>query len=175
ANFTPEATVLTASALVLFSLSITAWGLQQIYARGFYARKQMWTPVLIGTTATLVAIPLMVWLSQPDMMGVTGLALASSLAILGYAFALALVWHRRNGFKGVEGMTLTLGRSVGAGIISGVVGWKVADLILEATGPTFGSSLLAFAAGGTVIAGIYLGLSWLLGSPELRQLSGRVS
>ncbi len=175
ANFTASATILTASALVWFSLSITAWGIQQVYARAFYAMRQMWTPVLIGTTATLVALPLMVTLSDEERMGVIGLALASSLAVTGYAVALFLVWHQRTGFRDTSGVLRTAARSLLSASAAGLAGWKVADLILSETGLTFPGSLLAVLVGLLVVSGVYLGLSWLLGSPELRQLAGRLS
>ena len=175
ANFTPAATVLTASALVFHSLSITAWGVQQVYARGFYAKKQMWTPVLIGTTATIVAIPLMVLLAGGDMLGVAGLALASSIAVTGYAVALAMVWHRRNGTDEVSGVLSALGRGLVGAVVGGLAGWRVSEAILAATGPTLGGSAVAIVAGGLTVGLLYLSLNWLLGSPEIRQLAGRMS
>jgi putative peptidoglycan lipid II flippase len=172
-NFTLDATLLTALALVFFGLSIAAWGAQQVYARGFYARSRMWTPVLAGTAASFVAVPLMLWMSQDDVLGVTGLALASSIGISGYALTLGILWHRAVGTEGLSGLLATLGRSAFAAGAAGAAGWKAADLVLSRTGLSFGGSLGAIGLGVTVIAAVYLALEWALRSPELRELAGR--
>jgi peptidoglycan biosynthesis protein MviN/MurJ (putative lipid II flippase) len=55
----------------------------------------MWLPVLVGTVATVVAIPLS--LVMFDAAGVEGLAIASTLVMWLYTIALALIWgHRRS-------------------------------------------------------------------------------
>jgi peptidoglycan biosynthesis protein MviN/MurJ (putative lipid II flippase) len=87
--------VATAGTVVFFAIGVPMWGIQQILARGFYAREQMWAPVVVGTLATAAAVPIY-WLLD-DAMGVDGLALASSVAITLYTAALALVWYRRTG------------------------------------------------------------------------------
>ena len=43
-RFSEAGTVLTAAALVGYSLSIPAWGVHQIFGRSFYAHRQMWIP-----------------------------------------------------------------------------------------------------------------------------------
>ena len=174
-NFTLDHTLVTASALVLYALGITAWGVQQVYARGFYARRQMWTPVVVGTTATLLAIPLMLWLSQDELFGVTGLALASSIAISAYAIALAVIWHRRLSTEGLTDLVSTLVRSLVAALLAGAAGWTAARLVLADSGLVSGASIVALVLGGLVVAAVYLGLSWLFRSPELLQLVARES
>ena len=56
-SFGPEDTLVTAAVAAVFALSIPAWGAQQVLARAFYAKRRMWTPVLIGTAVAIVAIP----------------------------------------------------------------------------------------------------------------------
>ena len=90
-------TAAAAGTVVFFALGIPLWGVQQILARAFYAREQMWAPVVIGTLATAAAIP--IYWGLYEAMGVDGLALASTLSILIYTAGLALVWYGRTGWE----------------------------------------------------------------------------
>ncbi len=56
---------LVAGLLIWFALAIPAWGIHQILSRWFYAHQRMWLPVVIGTAATAVAIPLALWFLDP--------------------------------------------------------------------------------------------------------------
>ena len=48
---------LVATLLMIFAFSIPAWGLHQLLARHFYAKRKMWTPVLVGTAFSVIAVP----------------------------------------------------------------------------------------------------------------------
>ena len=96
-SFDATDTIATAGTVVFFALGIPLWGIQQILSRGFYAREQMWAPVVIGTLSTAVAIP--IYWGLYEAMGIDGLALASTLSILVYTMALAVVWYGRTGWE----------------------------------------------------------------------------
>ncbi|HEX6220443.1 MAG TPA: murein biosynthesis integral membrane protein MurJ, partial [Acidimicrobiia bacterium] len=81
---------LVATLLTIYAFSIPAWGMHQLLVRHFYAKRKMWTPVLIGTAFSLIAIP--VWLVLYDVMGVEGFALASTLVMVGYALGMLVAW-----------------------------------------------------------------------------------
>ena len=55
--FDEAASEVVAGLVAIFALSIPAWGIHQVIARWFYAHRRMWLPVLIGTGATVLAIP----------------------------------------------------------------------------------------------------------------------
>lgn len=82
-----------ATLLGWFAIAIPAWAIHQILARWFYAHGRMWLPVLVGTGATLVAIPASLILF--DAVGVAGLALASSAVMWIYTIALVTSWGSR--------------------------------------------------------------------------------
>ncbi|MBT8213861.1 MAG: murein biosynthesis integral membrane protein MurJ, partial [Acidimicrobiia bacterium] len=71
-RFTPEDTTATASALFFYALAIPIWGVLQIVTRAFYARRQMLTPVAVGTGATVVAVPL--YIALEASLGLRGVA-----------------------------------------------------------------------------------------------------
>ena len=162
---------LVASLLVIYAFSIPAWGLHQILARHFYAKRRMWVPVVIGTAGTVVAIPL--WLGLYSTMGVEGLALASTLVMSAYALALLVAWGTDSGWAPV--------REILPSLIRGLVAAAVAVLVsLPLVNGLFGSGELgvlqglgAAAAGGLTAVAAFLAVSYLLRAPELRDLTAR--
>ena len=157
-SWDPADTIATAGTLVFFALGVPMWGIQQILARGFYAREQMWAPVVIGTLATAAAVPIYWFLERT--MGVDGLALASSLSIFLYTAALAIVWYGRTGWEHAAPVLATALRNLPVAALAGIAAWGVSEWILGVFAePGALPSLLAAAAGGTVLLGLSLGPS----------------
>jgi putative peptidoglycan lipid II flippase len=157
-RFEAADTLASSGALVFYALGIPAWGVQQLLARGFYARRQMWVPVVTGTIATVVAVPLYIALKEP--LGVEGLALASTLAVTTYTIALALVWVRRTGTGPSLAVLKGTARSLIPAVVAGLAGWGVGTAIGF---DDFSQSLLALVAGSLTVAAAFLGVAALLG------------
>ena len=154
-SFLATDSVATASTVVLFSIGIPMWGIQQILARGFFAREEMWPPVVLGTIATAIALPAY-WILNRTM-GLDGLALASSIAITVYTALLALAWYRRTGTDHLRPVVRTTVRNLPLAAAAGVVAWVAARAILSALGSDgFWANGLAAAAAGTVVLVITL-------------------
>ena len=83
----------TASTLAFFSLSMFAWGAQNILARGFYATRDTLTPAIVGTALTFLNLPVY-WLLVRQMQHL-GLALASSCGVAAYTVVLFILLNRR--------------------------------------------------------------------------------
>jgi putative peptidoglycan lipid II flippase len=83
----------TASVVVFLSLGLSGWAAQTVISRGFYALGSTWTPTIVGTIIAVLAVPLYVTLRVHA--DAVGLALASSIAITIYVFALGWLEHRR--------------------------------------------------------------------------------
>ena len=83
----------TAATLALFSVGMFAWGAQGILARGFYAARNTFTPVAVGTSIAFLSLP-MYWALARHWQHL-GLALSSSLAVMSYAFILFVLFNRR--------------------------------------------------------------------------------
>ena len=163
-------TVLTATALVFYGLSVPLWGAHQIYARAFYARRQMWTPVLIGTAGTGVAVGVYWWLSRYDE---PGFALASTVAMAVYTVALGAAWHARAGSQGVSEVLTSFLRSAVGAAVAAPLAWLVVEWISGDQLPGFWGSLGLVAIGAVVVLVVYVPVTRLLGSQELSQLRGR--
>jgi len=168
-EFTAAATVGTAAVLVPYAFSIPVWGAHQLYARGFYARREMWVPVITGTIGTAVGVVLYIWLF--DAMGTPGMALASTLAMTIYTVMMATVWYRRTGSGELWPVLQSAGRSVIAGGLAAVAGWWVVSSITgDIASSGFGRSLGSLAVGAVVVGVVFLAAARLMRSPELEGL-----
>jgi putative peptidoglycan lipid II flippase len=164
---------LIAGLLVLFAFSIPAWGVHQILARHFYAKRKMWTPVLIGTAFTAIAVP--VWLGLFDVMGVEGFALASSLVMTGYAIAMMVAWGYDSGWDALRRALPSLGRSaVAAGIAVGAA-LPLVERLLGGASLTVWEGIGAAILGGLTVVAVFMGVALLLRSPELAEFARRLS
>ncbi len=74
-----------ADTLRVFALAVPAWIAQTVAVRPFYARRDFWRPMLLGTAIALLAIPLYLALGPP--FGARGLAGAGAIAITANALA----------------------------------------------------------------------------------------
>jgi len=159
-SFDATDTAATAGTVVFFALGVPMWGLQQILARGFYAREEMWTPVIVGTLATAAAIP--IYWGLHEAMGVKGLALASSISIALYTAALAVIWYRRTGWDQAGPVAVTSARNLPLAALAGLAAWGVSEWVMGHF-PIQGelSSLAALAAGGVVLLAVALGPPWV--------------
>ena len=146
-EFGSNSTIAAASALVMYALAIPVWGALQIITRGLYARRQMWTPVIVGSVATVFAVP--VYFFMQDRFGIEGVALASVLTLGGYTAALFVVWYRppetRDGLRGVlESAGRTLPLAVPAGFAAFGASWLAIEFL---GGPVGFVAIAALAIG----------------------------
>jgi putative peptidoglycan lipid II flippase len=155
-SFGPIDTLASAGTVVLFAIGVPMWGIQQILARGFYAREEMWAPVVVGTAATVAAVP--TYWALNHWMGIEGLALASSLAITLYTIGLAILWYRRTGTGELWPVVKTLAGNLPLATAAGAASWLISRWVLDNLGMAgFLNNLLAVSAGGIVLLAITLG------------------
>lgn len=162
---------LVAGLLVIYAFSIPAWGMHQLLARHFYAKRKMWTPVLIGSLFTLAAVPL--WLGLYQLMGVEGFALASTLVMIGYSLGLLAAWGRDSGWEPVRRLAPVFGRSMISAAVAGGLGWLVVDAMIDGGDLTVWAGLGAGLLGGLTTLAAFLAVSRLLRSPEMREVLTR--
>lgn len=168
--FSAEDSALVASLLTIYAFSIPAWGLHQILARHFYAKRKMWTPVLIGTVFTLIAIPS--WLGLYSLYGVKGFALASTLVVTGYALGMLVAWGYDAGWSAVRQLVPSLIRGLVAAAAAALVSLPLVNALF-AEELTFWMGLGAALVGGLTTLAAFLGIALFLRSPELREITRR--
>jgi putative peptidoglycan lipid II flippase len=170
-KFSAQDTELVASLLIIFAFSIPAWGLHQILSRHFYAKRKMWTVVLIGTVGTLVAIP--VWLGLYSAMGVEGFALASTLVMSAYALALLVAWGRDSGWEPVRLLVPSLLRGLLAAAVAALITYPLVQALFGDGELSLIRGLASTGVGGLTVGAAFLGVSYLLRAPELSELRRR--
>ena len=84
---------------------------QQVIGRAFYARQNTLTPAVVGTLATLAALP--VYPLAVKLWGAFGVALLTTLSLFAYTLALSFFWApRAPGSDAFTGMGLLLLKSL---------------------------------------------------------------
>lgn len=156
-NFTKEDTRLTAYALINYLPGLIGYGLAYLWTRAFYALQDTRTPLMIGTVT--VALNVLLDYALVELMGVGGLALATSIAGIVNAILLLVVLQHRLG-QNIGAAFITdreIVKMLGTSALMGIVVHLLA-LWLRPLG-----EFLTVALGIAVGAGLYLGLGWLSG------------
>ncbi len=168
-KLSPEQLHEIGAALALVSIGLGAWSAQTVLARGFYALGNTWLPALLGTIIAVAFYPLYVFLRGE--LGLGGLALASSGAILAYVLLLGWLLGREfdrcaapeeSGWGAFFLRALfALGLSIGAG--RGVLaflpqGFGTRELVLR-----------ALVAGGLALV-VFAAVAVISGMPELETI-----
>ena len=158
-SFGAADTTAVAGTVVFFAIGVPMWGIQQILARGFYAREEMWAPVVVGTLATVAAIPIY-WVLD-NALGVDGLALASTVAITLYTAVLAVMWYRRTGASCTQPVMRTGIRVVPLAVVGGLAAFALGTWIGDETAAGWVSDAIAVGLAGAVAMAITLGPPWV--------------
>ena len=127
-----------------YMIGMIGHALLEIAARGFYARQNAITPMLLSGLATLIFAGLAWALARP--LGAPGIALANSVAYT--TEALVLWWLHRRRMPGVLRVGDTLRRALPAALCGALVVYGVLRLPLPVPGLVLG--LGGLAAGGVV-------------------------
>lgn len=164
-EFSPQATLLTAQALLYYAIGLWAFSAVRIVAATFFALKDTRTPMVMATVSILANIGLGIVLMKP--LAHAGLALATSLASILNLALLVLALRKKLGALGWRGIAQSALKTMGSAVVMGAVVWVAAKVLI----PAQGASFLALVAGvmACVAAGlaIFWGCSYGVKSPEL--------
>ena len=166
--FTPENSALTSEALFYYSFSIPFVMWRELLSRGCYVagnQRLVWSNAVLVVSANIVLS-----VSLAPVMGLGGLALASSLSMaLGFA-ALAWKFTRLYGAVFTHSTTTDFLKVLAAGAgMTLAVELAAAVLFTEPGGLIYRIvGLMVFGVGGGVVFGV---LVWVLGVREVRSLS----
>ncbi len=173
-QFTATDTAATAAALFCYAFAIPLWGMLQILNRAFYARREMWTPVVVGTAATLAAIPIYAMLQ--NAYGLRGVAIASALVLAIYTSILATIWYGdADGARRLRGVLTVAGRAVPL-IAAGAVAAALVSRAVQGVVPTgFAGSIAAVALGTVAFAAVAFGFGGVLHDWSAARRAGGVT
>jgi len=166
--FGSEATRLTASAVLYYSIGLWAVSGARIVVFTFYALKDTKTPVYTAVISIIANILLGVILMES--MGHAGLALALSLASMLHFGLLMRALNRKLGPLKLSGIAESVCKNVICSVIMGITVWIVALYII----PSGTESLSGLIAGlmGSIFSGlaIYAVLSMIFKTPEMKKI-----
>ena len=158
------------SALVLSILvaGLPAYVMIKVLAPGFYARKDMKTPVVITlVTLTLGVVANFLWIEE---VGIAILPLTTALAAWLNALALYALLARRGHFR-VEGwLAARLFKQLAAALAMGVTIWLVGGMLEGYFAGSVGQRLLGTAALVAAGSGVYFALAWMTGGMDREDL-----
>ena len=159
-RFTAEDSAGVASILVVFCLGVPGWVIQQVAGRGFYAREDMWRPMLLSTAVAFLAIPL--YLELGERFGTEGIAGAGALAMSVSALCLLLFLRVLHGGPRLTPLIGALGRALLVALPAGVAASWAASLVPAPwTGCLLGGAAFAILA----IPGL-----WVFGDEATREV-----
>jgi len=170
-RFVAESTLLTAWALIFYALALPAISIAKLIVQAFYATKDTKTPVWVAAFVLVLNIALnsmFLFLFFPQLRN-AGPALATAVSAYVNFVSLFVIFRKRYGRIGARAILFSVVKASMASALMAVVCWFAVrygnlghrSLSADAT------LLLATIAGSVAV---YLGLSWLLRAPEIREV-----
>jgi putative peptidoglycan lipid II flippase len=166
--FGPEATDLTSTALVWWSISLPFQGVSLLFSRTFFSLQQPWATTALAGVNMLVNAGIAAALYGP--FGIAGIVLGTVVGTL--VMCIAQGWILRKELAGIEGARLvsSLVRMLAAGALLAAVSyfaWKGLD---DALGRSLAGQALSVLAAIAAGSAIYAVAVWVLRVPEARQI-----
>lgn len=156
-----------AATLLFYAVGIFAWAGQAVISRGFYALQETKIVIITGSIVTLIFVPMNYFLMKA--MGISGLALSTSIAATLHMFALMVLLRNRIGGLGtgrlITSMAKVLLGSAALALVCRLAHMSISNTIDIST--KAGATTVVFAALPTSIL-VYLAIMWLLKSDELK-------
>jgi len=112
-----------AAYFAVFSISMSLWAAQSIYARAFYAAGNTFIPMAAGTAVTLISLP--IYGALYHLYGAMGLAVASDLGITLQTLSVAVLLHQRHMVSLASLDFAEMGRCLLAAVASGAAVWGI--------------------------------------------------
>lgn len=120
-RLTAEAASESGVLLAIMLVGVSFWAVQQVLGRAFYAHQDTLTPALVGTGATLGAVP--VYWFGVKFLGTAGVALAGIWGLLLYTGGLYTAWRRRFGHDALRGIPARAGGALLASALAGALAY----------------------------------------------------
>ncbi|MBW2712184.1 MAG: murein biosynthesis integral membrane protein MurJ [Deltaproteobacteria bacterium] len=159
--------------LQILSCAIPAWVLQTIAVRAFYAREEMWRPMLLGVVFVMASIPLYLLLGERH--GIEGLAMAGVIGMNANALATLIYARLRHGAPSLIQLVSTSARS----FVIAAIAMAAGLLVVEGFSSSLENltwvwrELLTLLLGGGAFAIVAIGVSARFGDPALKELVQR--
>jgi putative peptidoglycan lipid II flippase len=161
-RFTQENAAVTGAVLATLVLGLPAYVLIKILAPGFYARRDIKTPVLVAV-ATLLGSVVLNFILVPRL-GIVALPLSTAIGAWANAFLLAALLHSRGHFRVPGWLASRVVRQLLAGAAMGATLWVLERALADRFAGSVGDRVLSM--GALVAAGgiVYFAIAWTIGA-----------
>ena len=151
--FDTTSTIMTSTALKLYSLGLLAMGIRDILTRAFYSFSDTKTPMINSSLALIINIILNFILIKP--FGYAGLAVSTSIASIITVILLFISLKKKNGYFGGDKILKTGIKSLFSGIIMGIATLASYNFIYAFLGTGMIKEIIAVALSVMIGALIY--------------------
>jgi putative peptidoglycan lipid II flippase len=166
-DFTPADTLSTVGALRCHLVGLIFAAVDQPLIFAFYARKDTWTPALVGVATVVMYVILALAPTLFMSLTLNGLILANSLKWAAHALIMLVLLRRRMGsLRGHGGRKLVLEVVVASAVMGGAV-HLVSQRMMQIVPPGLVGEVLLVGGSGLVGAGMYGALAVLLRVEEI--------
>jgi putative peptidoglycan lipid II flippase len=175
-NFTHENAVATGGVIAVAGLGLLPFAISQLQLFAFYAMPDTKTPALINlpVVGLRIAVDILLYVVLPAGAVAAGLMAGNVVSYLLAAVLGYLLLRRRIGSLELRRVFSTLGKLSAAGVIAGIPTLLVVVGLESITGESKLAGLVQLLAGGAVLLVGYVGMSFVLKVPEMRELSTMV-
>lgn len=167
-QFDDQAVQVTSGVFVFYLIGVLGFSLRDLLNRAFHAMQETRIPLYMSCVSVVLNIVLNVILSR--VMGVNGLALATSISCAVGAALLLLLLRRRLGRMGASGMMIELLKIGVATALSLLTAMMLNHVLPQALGKAALAGRLAVCAGGALM--VYMGAAFALRVRQLRFIRG---
>ncbi len=115
--FNAYASEATSVLLLAFCVGLPAWAIQSLAVRGFYAREDTLTPMVLGSVVLAVMLP--TYWALDWWLGPMGLAISTSIGITLNASLTLIVYRKRAGVLPLGGVARAFARALVFGALTG--------------------------------------------------------
>ncbi|MGA7785212.1 MAG: murein biosynthesis integral membrane protein MurJ [Candidatus Acidiferrales bacterium] len=171
-QFVAESTILTARALLFYVTGLPAISAVKLIVQGFYSTRDTRTPVVIAAGVLALNFILnsifLTYLFSYLKNG--GPALATAISAYVNCGVLFWIFRKRHGVIGATEILHSSGKVIASAALMGSLCWLAVQYAHVGSHPSLGvdAALLAGTIAGA--AAIYLGLTWLFRSTEIREV-----
>lgn len=148
-QFNEQDVILVGGVLFFYSIGLMGTSIMDIFSKAFYSLRDMKTPVKVSTTVVAINISFSILLSR--FIGLRGLALGSSIAVLAGGTLLFFLLQKKVGSLGNTGIFKNIAKILLCSAIMGALSYTVFTLLL----PRFGSNISLLIAIGVAVV-VYL-------------------
>jgi putative peptidoglycan lipid II flippase len=172
-EFDASDAAMTATLLVCFAAGLASWSAQTMSARGFYARKDTLTPMLVATGVVAIAVP--VYFVLDEQYGVVGLAAATSIGMTLNAIATITAYRLKTKALPLGPVLSGLGRGAVTGGVCAAAAWGGGLLYRTlVAAEDFWTYLGLGVSQGICFGIVLLVVAWVFSPPELAFAMERV-